>query len=804
MNISCFRSGERFLFQKRFVWNGEKPEVELKTEEANTIKERLKGPVPAPGATETLKGKAHEIAKQITDIKEKVEPLGATVLNQFKAFMTSNGIEVTDANDSLKIQENLNKKIESLNENNIEELRKLDTGLDQVLLRVEMRKELAQALDGITTEGPIGLMFEEKLSKIETSLDTPANLDQLRNQLELVHEFKKYSNLVKALDTGTQALTLNTAKTVSEIGIAYNNEKGGSTYFKYWVDKGNVTDLPVIYSIDNLHGRIQKFDPKGAGYGKDAWVYADTAGEKYEKYTSPQFRNEDGTPNVELQKLINAGTQPSEDDVKAMKQNQQYERMFIDGVSRNYTPETGMTAEEARIYPEFGERYREASERNGNNPTGSFLRTLHASMTGDEGEKLAEEAMITERNISEIIVARADSNTIKRGEIALGLGDSLNLLRLKKNERSNLNVKEFRVSKTSDGTSVDFAGNFDIDQNGMLTVENISDKEIKLPTGSKVDLMVEETNDEGEIIGIKKFTVKFEAAPDDLSEVKLNLLSDPDKVRENGDGVYELALGEIKADQQLLSFEEPGSGIKINQSSKEPRIGGQQFDWSFFQIDGNGIKFIQKPKGKGGVNLKIDTTIILPVQLTKGNTIIKRDIQIIIKPVTETNDVPQPPTPVLEPTPEAAPEPAPAPTPAPEPAPTPAPEPAPTPAPEPAPTPAPEPAPTPAPEPTPAPAPESAPEPAPAPTPGPEPAPTPAPEPAPTPAPEPAPTPAPEPAPEPEPQPPQPPEPLPDEPLSDEPFPDEPPSSPEPQIPNSEELLNPRMNRMDNGQASIK
>lgn len=356
------------LLPKRNLWNT--PEQSFnegqRTAEAVNVKERLEGS--QTNAREDVNGKAKEVAAEIKGLHDKVQPMGQAVFDQFKRVIENNIGNIDLANiQSLnpdQIQNILEEKISTLREENNATLLKLDNGLDQIMARVELRKELAVKLAEVGEKTLIGTKFEEKIRSIDTNLETPMALNQFRNQLEIAHEFKKYSQLVDltrrygAIPSGGKK-GIENAKVIPEVGIAYG-ASGNQNYFKHWSEIRPGQELPDVYAIDKRNGRIQKFNWQGQGYGAQAWVLADTPGMEYAEFMSSAYRNRDGSPNEALRALMPKDSDVTAEDLEKMTQNQRFERGFIDAASRNYQPPEN----ERGIYTAFEQKFNELQRAN--------------------------------------------------------------------------------------------------------------------------------------------------------------------------------------------------------------------------------------------------------------------------------------------------------------------------------------------------------------------------------------------------------------------------------------------------------
>src|SRR5690606_13306920 len=110
-------------------------------------------------------------AEGINEIANKIEKLSPNILKSFKDLLRQNGVinlpETANRLDPNAVQTALNTRINSLNEANNNTLLKLDNGLDQIMLRVQMRKELADRLNTLPAafvgKDQIGQLFENKL-----------------------------------------------------------------------------------------------------------------------------------------------------------------------------------------------------------------------------------------------------------------------------------------------------------------------------------------------------------------------------------------------------------------------------------------------------------------------------------------------------------------------------------------------------------------------------------------------------------------------------------------------------------------
>jgi hypothetical protein len=370
------------LNHKRLIWN-EKPPGEGLTVEAITLRERISDSKTNVGDSEQkVRGKVNAIAREVSQLHEKVAPLGAAVFDRFKSFIkTTTGVDVNTLDkaesNAEQIQMDVNKSLEAnilkFKQNENEKLRELDTGLDRIMARVQMRKELATALEPLGEKVMIGTAFETKLKELEPNLDSPTDLSSFRKQLELAHEFTKFAKMLNTARTlEPKALSLETSKIMPEIGIAYTRPDGRHNYYKYWVEVRN--DSPVVYAIDRSNGRIQKFDPQNAQVGEDAWVFADEPGSEYAIYQSQEFRNRDGSPNQKLRALMPGDIDPADARIQKMLNNQRAERAFIDAATRNYTP----TAQERQIPAEFERKFTEAGTQNNGSRLSEMLRYLRS------------------------------------------------------------------------------------------------------------------------------------------------------------------------------------------------------------------------------------------------------------------------------------------------------------------------------------------------------------------------------------------------------------------------------------------
>jgi len=405
MKTFCLRSDKELFSPKRLVWNGPEgiADSDKHTPEALQIKERLQGKEKTDASAEVA-GKAKEIVQEIKALKEKVAPLGDSVLGKFQEFLKSKGeIESIGLNKPDDIQAALNEKIKKFNENNINTLRELDNGLDQIMARVELRKELATKLSDVGEKVAIGTKFEEKIRALETNLDEQPSLSQFRNQLEIAHEFKKYSQLVDftrrygAISSGGKR-GIENAKVIPEIGIAYG-APGNLNYFKYWSEVRPGQALPDVYAIDKRNGRVQKFNWEGQGYGGQAWVFADTPGMEYAEFMSSSYRNRDGSPNTALRALMPKDTDVSAQDLERMTQNQRHERGFIDAATRNYQPTEQEKSIPAAFEQKFNELQRanlEAYQSNTDHPPyGHHLTQMLAYLRSDEYRDTAKRRTAT-------------------------------------------------------------------------------------------------------------------------------------------------------------------------------------------------------------------------------------------------------------------------------------------------------------------------------------------------------------------------------------------------------------------------
>lgn len=158
-----------------------------------------------------------------------------------------------------------------------ESLREFDRGLDKVMLRVNMRKEMATKLndfgDSFTPDekNQMGTALEDQLSKIEGNIDgtTEIGPDQIKERLAILKEITKYGDMMKVLkEKGGNSI--DKAQLIPEHSIAYPpTPQNGFTFFKYWTQE--VGGHQVLRCIDN-NGSIQQLDPfQSEAFGKAPW-----------------------------------------------------------------------------------------------------------------------------------------------------------------------------------------------------------------------------------------------------------------------------------------------------------------------------------------------------------------------------------------------------------------------------------------------------------------------------------------------------------------------------------------------------
>jgi|CXWL01.1.fsa_nt_gi hypothetical protein len=379
-----YRSIEERLTGKRLVWGDKGPDTpadpkqevgkidatkiadDKKEAEAKAIVERMEG------SADKAKGKVKIIIDQLAELDKKVSGLGSDVKSKFNDFLKAKfgTLKIETSPDSKGAQDAFSKAIEKLQKDkNNEALRELDRGLDVVLLRVDFRKEMVKTLDATglvpAEKTRIGTALESQLAKRELAVEGTITRESFKDIVETFYEMCKCA---KMLDKTKAATTLDKAISITDIGIAYPNAAGGPTaYFNYWQEGGN------IYSIDNVVGRVQVYDPNGAGSGKLAWRFLDTDKQAGDPVFSDAQRNAaKGNANK---------SPPSADELAQMIKNQLYERSFISGDKRNYRDFPGLQSDMAakfdKQFDEFAAKHAEGYSKTGAEGSGgSFAMPL--------------------------------------------------------------------------------------------------------------------------------------------------------------------------------------------------------------------------------------------------------------------------------------------------------------------------------------------------------------------------------------------------------------------------------------------
>lgn len=371
--------------------------------------------------SQQISGKVASILTELRAVQEKVSTLGTGIADQFRQYLHQRTQISIDPSNAQNAQNEFNRWLRSnegmrqLSESNNQGYQRLNTALDQVMLKVQMRKELARNLDELedTEKNSVGSLFESRIGAEEGTIEAPNfQIENFRYRLEVIHEFTKYAKLVKLTRGSNPAATsIETAKVLPE-GTAYPRNDGNVAFMKYWVEVPPGTTTPVIYAIDNVYGRIQKFDPRIAfdPAHRMAWVYADVAltgptandaarqqRAQHGNFYENRWANWHTTASAERQRRMPTSADITPEIMAQLVQNQRYERAFISGDRRSFTaggtPDSMATAEVQiatgqfeRFTTEFN-RLRDEHNRlytttqPGQQPYGHHLREMYTTVT---------------------------------------------------------------------------------------------------------------------------------------------------------------------------------------------------------------------------------------------------------------------------------------------------------------------------------------------------------------------------------------------------------------------------------------
>lgn len=366
-----------------------------------------------------ISGKIASILTEIKNVQEKVSTLGGDISNRFREYLHTKTQISIDPSNIQSAQDTFSKwmreseTIRQLSESNNQGYQRLDTALDQVLLKVQMRKELAQNLDTLEPgeKTSIGLLFESKIGSEEGPIESAVpQIENFRYRLEIIHEFTRYAQLVKMTREGG-ATSMESAK-VLPVGTAYPRNDGKVAFMKYWVEVPPESGTPVIYAIDNVYGRIQKFDPRAAfdPSHKMAWVYADVASDGpsatpearqqrqlHGQFFEDRFANWHTTRVAERNRLMPKNSDVTPELLAQLIQNQRYERGFIESTRRGYVagtkPDSMPTSETSlNLYGKFTDEFNRLktaeeglyNQNPGSKPSGYHLREMYTKVTSPE------------------------------------------------------------------------------------------------------------------------------------------------------------------------------------------------------------------------------------------------------------------------------------------------------------------------------------------------------------------------------------------------------------------------------------
>lgn len=509
-----------------------------------------------------VRGKAKAVAIEIKNVYDKVASLGTNVFTKFKELLDQNGLQINSIEPNA-IQTALNTRINSLNEVNNETLLKLDNGLDQIMLRVQMRKKIAENLEGMANKDQIGRLFEEKMNALEAvNFEQQQNVENFRKKEELLREFTKYTELVKSAliknafkqQGESNETILKKAITVPSVGIAYHIE-GQVQYFKYWIEErdGRI----MVYCMDNMYGRIQKFDPAGDVVGRNAWVFADTAGKEYQEFTTnEQYRDRRGFPSKKMRMLM-LGKDGSEnttedeirrlrndqelslrDDIATMLKNQEEERGYINAADRNYNP----TREERQIWENYETKFSELKQQNlqqyrsnpEHAPYGHNLREMFQYTNSPEYREslrrimsgVQERPRESLRNNNDLLEYPSDG-VLRWGEIRLtrvesggaSVEQTQQIGRLKPEvKNSQLTVSRVEIEGRRAST-----GNVSIGPNNEIILRAERGEDLRVRTGRTIEITVEQTEADGSKFNKKLvFRVEGREQMDVSNEVRLS------------------------------------------------------------------------------------------------------------------------------------------------------------------------------------------------------------------------------------------------------------------------------------------
>lgn len=591
---------------------------QTRKQETQQLSARLKADKEKVGdnSSEEIEGKAKAVATEIKNVADKVAILGSNVFSKFKDLLNDPkvNIKLTDIKslDAETIQKQLDGKIDGLKETNNQTLLKLDNGLDQILHRVQMRKDLAKSLADfppqLTQRDAIGTLFEQKMNALE-SVDFSLQQDVAKNREkdELVREFTKYTEIIKATTSGGAFRTtennediIKKAITVPKVGIAYqvgNNVQ----YFRYWTQMDG--DRLVVYGIDNTHGRIQKYDPAGPATGKDAWQFVDTSGKEFQEFTTEKYRTKRGNPKDNLKKLMGLNP-PKNEDIETMKTNQYLERGYIDASTRNHTA----TPEERRIWTNYETRFNQLRDENVRRyqtnpehaPYGHNLREMYAythsdayraSLRGimnDQPQVESPESVSIRNDIapsSKDISFKEDAKLERNDGPLSASGSALKLLEL----------NPLNQEKTNNGIERSIKR---ITQNGqpLNNAIELSGNEIQLKAGEKlpvgpveITFEIKNTNDTSGARPLEKKVILNILPGTTTDRVPENMLYIRDRLAKDIQGVTNLNIvpgsrdvWEVANNDQTTQIQKSGNEYKISIGATELKFPETNLDLAIY------------------------------------------------------------------------------------------------------------------------------------------------------------------------------------------------------------------------------
>ena len=362
--IHSFRRFHDEWAQKRVIFGAGKEEMPAHEKtEAENIAARIKektGEFPKDEKrSDKIKGKIKILEKEIAELKSKVAPLGKKAKEELDAFLKA---EVHAGTVDQYLDTELKKVKESNEQRGLEILRTFDKKLDLLVYKVDLRKEFATAFEGtnlsMEQKKKIGDHFEFQLGQKNTALENPlstvdeAGKKNFKSAKDIERVLQEMIRYVKVFDRCQKKDCHDWNKTTftPEVDMAYPTEPGKDPMvFRHWEKNDK------IYSIDNIHARIQMFDPARELKGSNDWTYCD---EVSDLNKSPEYNQKINRPQIlahaakiddnliedaiEAYKLTHSGNEPSSSEKKTMTQKQlekmlekeKKERMFIKGSDR--------------------------------------------------------------------------------------------------------------------------------------------------------------------------------------------------------------------------------------------------------------------------------------------------------------------------------------------------------------------------------------------------------------------------------------------------------------------------------------